>query len=231
LQDARFRGHNRQQRRQIACGANGSAGRTKPVGQIVQGGGVVKSVVLAWGSSVWDPRDLQIASKFAPNGPLLPIEFCRISGDGRLTLAIDETFGALCKSYSAPIALESLDAAIENLQIREGMSSARAIGFVEPASGRQSDVAMQSHPQVVATIGAWAESLGYDAAIWTALTSNFDEWGKGGEPFSVSAALQYLETLEGEDSAKFAQALAYIRKAPPEVETPVREEAAKRWPA
>ena len=191
---------------------------------------MMKSVVLAWGSSVWDPRDLQIASKFTANGPLLPIEFCRVSEDGRLTLAIDETFGALCKTYSAPSALEGLDAARDNLCLSEGLADARAIGFVEPVSGRQSDLAMQSHPQVVATIGAWAESLGYDAAIWTALTSNFDEWGKGGEPFSVSAALQYLETLEGEDRAKFAQALAYIRKAPPEVETPVREEVAKRWP-
>jgi hypothetical protein len=192
---------------------------------------VVKSVVLAWGSLVWDPRDLKIASKFVANGPLLPIEFCRISDDGRLTLAIDETFGALCKTYSAPSALESLEAARDDLCEREGMADARAIGFVEPASDTQSDFAAQSHPQVIATIAAWAESLGYDAAIWTALTSNFDEWGKGGELFSVSAALQYLETLEGEDPAKFAQALAYIRKAPPEVETPVREEAAKRWPA
>ena len=191
---------------------------------------MVKSVVLAWGSLVWDPRELQTAAKFAPDGPLLPIEFCRISADGRLTLAIDERFGALCKSYSAPSALESLDAAIENLQVREGMSSTRAVGFVEPASGRQSDFAVESHPQVVATIGAWAESLGYDAAIWTALTSNFDDWGKGGEPFSVSAALQYLETLEKDDRAKFTRALAYIRKAPPEVETPVRDEVAKRWP-
>ncbi len=190
----------------------------------------MKSVVLAWGSLVWDPRELQIAAKFTANGPLLPIEFCRISGDGRLTLAIDETFGALCKTYSAPSALESLDAARDNLCLREGMADGRAIGFVEPASDNQSDFAVQSHPQVVATIGAWAELLGYDAAIWTALTSNFEEWGKGGEPFSVSAALRYLETLEGEDSAKFAQALAYIRKAPPEVETPVREEVARRWP-
>jgi hypothetical protein len=190
---------------------------------------MVKSVVLAWGSLVWEPRDLKIASKFTANGPLLPIEFCRISGDGRLTLAIDESFGALCKTYSAPSALESLDEARDNLCQREGMSDARAIGFVEPAPNRQSALAMENHPQVVATIGAWAESLGYDAAIWTALTSNFDDWGKGGEPFSVSAALQYLETLEREDPAKFAQALAYIRKAPLEVETPVREEAARRW--
>ena len=111
------------------------------------------------------------------------------------------------------------------------MRTPRAMGFVEPASGKQSDVAMERHPQVVATIAAWAESLGYDAAIWTALASNFDDWGKGGEPFSVSAAMQYLEALEGEDPAKFARALAYIRKAPPEVETPVRDEVAKRWPA
>lgn len=191
----------------------------------------MKSVVLAWGSLVWDPRDLQISAKFIANGPLLPIEFCRISGDGRLTLAIDETFGALCKTYSAPSALEGLDATMDNLCLREGIADVSAIGFVDPASGKQSDFAMQSHPQVVATIGAWAESLGYDAAIWTALTSNFDGWGKGGEPFSVSAALQYLETLEGKDPAKFAQALAYIRKAPPEVETPVREEVTKRWRA
>ena len=190
---------------------------------------MVKSAVLAWGSLVWDPRELQTAGKFMANGPLLPIEFCRVSDDGRLTLAIDESFGALCKTYSAPSALESLDAARDDLCLREGMADARAIGFVEPAFARQSDFALESHPQVVATIGAWTKSLGYDSAIWTALASNFDDWGKGGEPFSVSAALQYLETLEGEDPAKFAHALAYIRKAPPEVETPVRDEVARRW--
>jgi len=190
----------------------------------------VKSAVLAWGSLLWDPRDLQTAAIFAANGPLLPVEFCRISADGRLTLAIDETFGAVCNTYSAPSALQTLDEAIENLRLREGCN-AEAIGFVEPVSGRQSDVAMQRHPEVVATIAAWAASYGYDAAIWTALASNFDEPGKGGEPFSVTAAIRYLEALEGQDAAKFARALAYIRKAPPKVETPVRDEVAKRWPA
>ena len=78
------------------------------------------------------------------------------------------------------------------------------------------------------TIGAWAAANGYDAAIWMAVASNFND--TGGEPFSVSAAIQYLETLEAEEPAKFAAALAYIRKAPPEIETPVRERVAKRWP-
>ncbi len=191
---------------------------------------MVKSVILAWGSLVWDPRELKTAAQFAPNGPLLPIEFCRISADGRLTLAIDESFGALCKTYSAPSALDTLDAAMENLRQREGMPTLREVGFVEPASGRESKVAAERHAEAVATIGAWAAANGYDAAIWTALASNFDERSPGGEPFSVSAALEYLETLEREDPAKFAQALAYIRNAPPEVETPVRDEVARRWP-
>jgi hypothetical protein len=189
-----------------------------------------KSVLLAWGSLLWDPKGLQTAAPFAANGPLLPIEFCSIAADGRLTLAIDESFGALCKTYSAPSALPTLDAAIENLRAREGLRSSETIGFVEAASGRQSDVAMERHPEAVATIGAWAAANGYDAAIWMAVKSNFDEWDKGGEPFSVSAAIQYLETLEAEEPAKFAEALAYIRSAPPEIETPVRERVAKRWP-
>ncbi len=136
----------------------------------------MKIAVLAWGSLVWNPQDLQAAAKFAANGPLLPIEFCRVSRDGRLTLVVDETFGATSATYSAPSALQDLDAAIDNLRVREGMPDAGGIGFVEPASGRSSDTAMQRHPEAVATIAAWAQTNGYDAAIWTALASNFEEF-------------------------------------------------------
>jgi hypothetical protein len=190
----------------------------------------MKIAVLGWGSLVWDPRELRAGAAFAPDGPLLPIEFCRVSGDGRLTLVVDENYGIVCKTYSAPSALQSLDDAIENLRLREGMSGAREVGFVVTASGKQSDVATQRHPEAIATIAAWAPANGYDAAIWTALASNFGEHGKGGEPFSVTAATRYLERLAGQDAAKFARALDYIRKAPPEVDTPVRDEVAKRWP-
>ncbi len=190
----------------------------------------MKIAVIAWGSLVWEPGALQAAAAFAANGPLLPIEFCRVSGDGRLTLVVDETFGAVCTTLSAPSALEDLDAAIENLRIRE-KTNARGVGFVELASGKQSDVALERHPDAVATIAAWAQSSGYDAAVWTALASNFDEPDKGGEPFSVTAALRYLDSLEARKAEAFASALNYIRSAPSQVETPVREEVAKRWPA
>jgi hypothetical protein len=189
----------------------------------------VKIAVLGWGSLIWNPGELKTAAPFAPNGPLLPIEFCRISKDGRLTLAIDETFGDVCTTYSAPSAFADLDAAIENLRKREG-TIASEIGFVQPASGRQSDAAMERHPQVVATIAAWAEAGGYDAAIWTALASNFDELDKAGEPFSVTAAIRYLEGLNAKDPAAFRRAWDYIQKAPAEVETPVRDAVANYWP-
>jgi hypothetical protein len=190
---------------------------------------MVKCAVLGWGSLIWNRAELETAAEFAPNGPLLPIEFCRVSKDGRLTLAIDETFGDVCTTYSAPSAFADRDAAIENLRKREG-TIASEIGFVEPASGRQSDVAMERHPQAVATIAAWAEASGYDAAIWTALKSNFDDWDSAGEPFSVTAAIRYLEALKKKDAEAFARALEYIRKAPAEVETPVRDGVAKHWP-
>ena len=129
-----------------------------------------------------------------------------------------------------PSAFADRDAAIENLRDREG-TIASEIGFVEPASGKQSDVAMERHPQVVATIAAWAEASGYDAAIWTALASNFSEHGKGGEPFSVTAAIRYLEKLEKEHRRRVRPgARLHPESAARGSRRPVRDEVAKHWP-
>jgi hypothetical protein len=83
---------------------------------------------------------------------------------------------------------------------------------------------MQRHPQALKTIAAWVNKCGFDAAIWTALGSNFKE--KTSERFSVKTAIRYLEGLNQET---LAAALAYIRQAPPEINTPVREAVKIRW--
>lgn len=54
----------------------------------------MKIAVLAWGSLVWDRRDIVAAADFKPNGPRLPSEFCRVSEDGCLTMMINEAIGA-----------------------------------------------------------------------------------------------------------------------------------------
>lgn len=100
------------------------------------------------------------------------------------------------------------------------------IGFIELASDHCSARALERHPQAVAAIKAWAQSNGFDAAIWTALASNFHEPDKAGEPYSVEAAIRYLELL---DPQKYDAALRYIRSAPPEVQTPVRTAVNARW--
>ncbi|MHB2268110.1 hypothetical protein [Pseudaminobacter salicylatoxidans] len=60
----------------------------------------MRIAVLAWGSLVWDRQKLAIADDFDPSGPQLPVEFCRISGGGRLTLVIDCGFRAEAGRHS-----------------------------------------------------------------------------------------------------------------------------------
>lgn len=196
----------------------------------------MKIAVLAWGSLVWDRRGLAIDDDFSLLGPILPIEFCRVSGNGRLTLVIDEMFGALCATYVAQSSFTDLNGALENLWTREGspgerlprnMQNQGRVGFVDISSGQQSSIAIERHPQTVAAITAWGRVNDYDAAIWTALASNFHEPEKAGEPFSTEAATRYLEGL---DAPKIGEALNYIRRAPLEIQTPVRTVVNARWP-
>jgi hypothetical protein len=134
--------------------------------------GRLKISVLAWGSIVWDRRNLAIITDFEPIGPCLPIEFCRVSLNGCLTLVIDEIFGAPCITYSAISGFGNLDDAIENLRLREGMPNGKGVGFIAPCCRRQSATAMKRHPRAVKMITAWVNNCGFDAAIWTALGSN-----------------------------------------------------------
>lgn len=179
---------------------------------------------------------MAIAEDFTPHGPRISVEFCRVSGDGRLTLVIDSAFGASCQTYVAGSACGDLDAALNNLWLREGSQDETLpknvrthgrVGFVEVASGDCSAKALERHPKAVATIKTWAQANGFDAAIWTALARNFDLSDKAGKPFSADAAIRYLEGL---DAPKLDAALAYIRSAPPEVQTHVRAAVSARWP-
>ncbi len=47
-------------------------------------------VVLGWGSLYWAPRELRIRDGWQADGPHLPVEFVRVSSDGRLTLVLFE---------------------------------------------------------------------------------------------------------------------------------------------
>jgi len=185
----------------------------------------MRIAVLAWGSLVWNRGCLAIASVFEPNGPHLSVEFSRVSENGCLTLVIDPANGARCQTYSAVSAFSDLHEAVENLRLREGLPNVNGIGFADRIIGQRCTKAIERHPRAIETIEAWADANGFDAAIWTALAGGFED--RTGEPFSVEAAIRYLEAL---DAPTLDKALNYIRRAPDEVRTPVRAAVTARWP-
>lgn len=188
----------------------------------------MRIAVLGWGSLIWDKRDLMLAGPFEPVGPTLPLEFSRVSRDRRLTLVIDEERGTACPTYVAPSTFSDLDEAIDNQRRREGMPGPAGVGFVDSRDRRRSETASQRHPRAVVAIESWARRADYRAVIWTALASNFHEPDAAGMPFSVEAALAYLAALDG---PRLESALRYIRKAPPEIRSPLREAVDRRWPS
>lgn len=187
----------------------------------------MKIAILAWGSLIWEPRSLQTATEFVTFGPVIPIEFSRVSGDKRLTLVIDETNGASCSTYVAQSAFSELETAKNNLKEREGMAHVKGVGFADLTTNTAGERAKDRHPTALEAIRSWATATGHDAVIWTALASNFHKREKAGKPFTVEAAMEYLDGL---DKPNLAAALHYIWNAPPEVQTRVRASVTARWP-
>ncbi|MCX6885443.1 MAG: hypothetical protein NTX27_10410 [Verrucomicrobia bacterium] len=182
----------------------------------------MKIAILGWGSLIWDKRQLAISGEWQPGGPVLKIEFSRISKDGRLTLVIDEQNGTGTATLSARSEFTHLNDAIANLRERE-KTSAEKIGYVNLISRTERDYSRQHHPAACDAITFWAQANCWDAVIWTALISNFEQ--ERHQPFSVPAAVAYVASLAGESSAL---ALEYLRRAPAVVDTPVRRQLSTR---
>jgi hypothetical protein len=175
--------------------------------------------IIGWGSLIWCPGSLRIRTVWRRDGPRLPIEFARISRDGRLTLVIqlgteDQT------TYWAVSELEELSGARDNVREREG-SKLEDVHYLD-RGGRVADGVPS---EIARKMSEWLDAHGeVQAAIWTGLPSNWRE--KRGREFSAADAIRYLEELEvAADSAKatYDRAREYVRNAPPGVETRVRK--------
>jgi hypothetical protein len=172
--------------------------------------------LLGWGSLLWEAGgqfDLW-HEPWLSEGPVLRIEFSRISGSrqGALTLVIDPEDGVPTKVAYCLSRRSSLAEAIDDLRARE-CTTLENIGWV-----RRSGEARFYDQHSVQTILAWATERQMTAVVWTGLRSNLAE--TVGRPFSVAAALAYLQTLKPEGRAT---ALEYVRRAPPFVRTPLRD--------
>lgn len=165
---------------------------------------------LAWGSLVWDPRELPVQGKWFEDGPLLSVEFARQSSDGRLTLVLVPTETKV-RSLWALLSVATIAEAREALRRREGVLE----------KNREKHIAVWSstdpHDPEPSGISAWARALRLDAVVWTALPPRFG--GDDGRVPSVEEAVRSLRELPHEQRR---HAERYIRMAPRQVDTPYR---------
>ena len=182
----------------------------------------MKHVILGWGSLLWDEGrfPLHLKSKWDSNGPLLPLEFSRVSQsrDGALTLVVDPDNGENCRSNFAFSARKLLDDVICDLRCRES-TILRRIGFVDLVSDAQRS---NVHPGLADVLRHWAQERGFTSVVWTDLPSNFNEGDRG--QFSVEAAADYLRRLSADGTRK---AREYIKRAPKSINTPLRRHVEK----
>ena len=174
--------------------------------------------ILGWGSLIWQPKELELDKEFGwkEDGPTLPIEFARISKDGRLTLVITEN-GAKVPVLYALSNHQSVEEAVLNLAVREG-SGRSSIGSYDKTKDKFShDVIFKQN------ILDWIKHKDIDAVIWTNLGENWEVKNEKGKIIRViqpNNRIEYLKELKGNASTLAEE---YIRRTPPQIQTHFRK--------
>ncbi|HCC06063.1 TPA: hypothetical protein DEP94_01735 [Candidatus Nomurabacteria bacterium] len=164
----------------------------------------MKIVCLGWGSLIWDSRELEILPKNWNNdGPSLPIEFCRVSGDNRVTLVIDDK-APLVNVLWADMSQKDSKEATCLLAKREGTKHSN-ISKIEKGN------TISEGNAINVGILNWLKKHDRDVAIWTGLSKNRN---------SIEEIITHLNVLDECDKNRAEE---YIRKAPSQIDTPYRK--------
>jgi hypothetical protein len=181
--------------------------------------------ILGWGSLIWKPEKLQYQEPWKKGGPVLPLEFSRITSDRPLTVVLDQVNGVACPTRFAWSTKTTLSDAVADLGHREGASEVH-IGYIDLQDNQSSIEKYPEQINIEDAMRQWCKDNQISAAVWTAIPPNFSE--HLGIKFSVEAAVQYLKSLP---KPAQASALEYIQKTPAEVSTPLRRRIATEWVA
>ncbi|GHF70010.1 hypothetical protein [Seohaeicola zhoushanensis] len=167
-------------------------------------------VCLGWGSLIWNPGDLPIKGGWQADGPVLPLEFARQSGERHITLVVCES-GTPCTCLWAELDVPDVEAARSALKTRERLPSTRNAAYWSP--GDRSD---HFGGEI---IEAWAIGRKLDGVVWTGLPPKSPATEKNHDFPSADVVLEHLKALDGEARVKAEE---YVRRAPPKVRTPYR---------
>lgn len=173
--------------------------------------------ILGWGSLLSDPGTLKIElGMWYKDGPMLPVEFARISSDKRLTLVIHPGSEDV-RTYYAVSKYNKLDAAIMDLAERERTARRlENIGYMNFVTGEIRSKKMSQEMET--RLLEWNETKVFDAVIWTDLDENFNTAMR--KPFSLANAIEHLKSL---DTEQLEAAKRYIMDAPAQTQTTNRQ--------
>ncbi len=186
----------------------------------------MKIAILGWGSLIWNPGNLEIKKDENGNfwnkdGPMLPVEFARISKDGRLTLVILKEYGIEpVKTLFAISIFEEKDHAVLDLAVREGCGKNK-IGWYYKAD----DEFFPNNFKFKDEIRSWISSKEeIHAIIWTNLPENFKD--KTGFRLNGKNACDYIEMLSWDIKILAEQ---YVRRTPATIDTKIRKEIENKF--
>lgn len=175
----------------------------------------MKIAILGWGSLIWQPKDLNFdkSKGWKKDGVKLPIEFARISQNGRLTLVITPN-GTEVPTLYAVSKYTTIEEAVLDLAVREGTDKFKdyKIGYYN----KQEDEFCPNDFKYKKEIKEWINTTDFNAVIWTNLGENWKE--------KTDNRIEHLKSLKEE-----TQSLAeeYIRKTPVQINTAFRKEIEK----
>ncbi|MEJ7609906.1 MAG: hypothetical protein WKF88_01875 [Ferruginibacter sp.] len=184
----------------------------------------MKIAILGWGSLIWQPKDLKIDTSIGDkgwftDGPLLPIEFARISKNRRLTLVIKSDALEQTTLYAFSI-YPTTELAVLDLALREG-TCRNSIGSYERGDNKLHTAEFG----FVKRIKDWLEEHeGIDAVVWTNLGEKMFYENDKAEKVPVTDPILYLKGLKGEASVLAEE---YIRKTPKQINTLLRTKIEK----
>jgi hypothetical protein len=164
---------------------------------------------IAWGSLLWKPGALKLASSWMAGGPELPLEFARNSDDSDELAIVVREGAPLMPTYFAMLDTTDIGQARAMLAAREKTDPAHPewIGSVPAGEGGTTD----------ARIAAWLEQQAFNAAVWTALPPKFND--VEGQAPSPDEAVAFLAALSGTTRA---HAEDYVRRVPAAIRTAYR---------
>lgn len=183
----------------------------------------MKIGILVWGSLYWDPRNLNTTGEWFFDGPILPIEFSRISGGNRLTLVITPGFDNVTTLFAIS-GFDRLSAAIENLKDREGAQNINNIGYIN-FQDNSSNVRL-SNRLILPILRYWNIDKKFEAIIWSDFSQRFETVTN--TIFNLQNVIQFIERLS---DAERIEALRYIRQAPEQINTRFRLRIQERFKA